>query len=48
MHQSITTKIKNSASKDWVVETIVKILRSYSINILSASISRNDSIEKLR
>ena len=24
MHQSIITKIKNSASKDWVVETIVK------------------------
>ena len=24
MHLSIMTKIKNSASKDWVVETIVK------------------------
>ena len=24
MHQSIITKIKNSASEDWVVETIVK------------------------
>ena len=43
MHQSIMTK-KNSASEDWVFETIVK----HSINIIIVSKSRKNNMEKRR
>ena len=43
MHQSTMTK-KNSASEDWVFETIVK----HSINIIIVSKSRKNNMEKRR
>ena len=43
MHQSTMTK-KNSASEDWVFETIVK----HSINIFIVSKSRKNNMEKRR
>ena len=43
MHQSIMTK-KNSASEDWVFETVVK----HSINIIIVSKSRKNNMEKRR